>query len=62
VAFIESIEDTADGPQRNMRSVFAHRPAVYAAWRQLLGAITEEMDERRYELVTLAAAGSMRSS
>jgi uncharacterized peroxidase-related enzyme len=62
VAFIESIEDTADGPQRNMRSVFAHRPAVYAAWRQLLGAITEEMDERRYELVTLAASGSLRSS
>lgn len=62
MAFIESIEDTADGPQRNMRSVFAHRPAVYAAWRQLLGAITEEMDERRYELVTLAAARSLRSS
>ena len=45
-----------------MRSVFAHRPDVYAAWRQLLGAITAEMDERLYELVTLAAAGSLRSS
>ena len=45
-----------------MRGVFAHRPAVYAAWRQLLGAITAEMDERLYELVTLAAAGSLRSS
>jgi uncharacterized peroxidase-related enzyme len=62
VAFIESIDDIADGPQRNMRSVFAHRPAVYAAWGQLLGAITAEMDSRRYELVTLAAAGSLRSS
>lgn len=63
MAFIESIDDTGDaGPQRNMRGVFAHRPAVFAAWRQLLGAITEEMDERLYELVTLAAAGSLRSS
>ena len=63
MAFIESIDDSGDtGPQRNMRSVFAHRPAVYAAWRQLLGAITAEMDERLYELVTLAAAGSLRSS
>lgn len=62
MAFIESIEDTDDGPQKNMRSVFAHRPAVYAAWRQLSGAITANMDERRYELVTLAAAGGLRSS
>jgi AhpD family alkylhydroperoxidase len=62
VAFIESIDDIDAGPQRNMRSVFAHRPAVLAAWRQLLGAITADMDERRYELVTLAAAGSLRSS
>jgi alkylhydroperoxidase family enzyme len=63
MAFIESIDETGDaGPQRNMRSVFAHRPDVYAAWRQLLGAITVEMDERLYELVTLAAAGSLRSS
>ncbi len=62
MAFIEEIDDIDAGPQRNMRSVFAHRPAVYAAWRQLLGAITAEMDERRYELVTLAAAGSLRSS
>jgi uncharacterized peroxidase-related enzyme len=62
VAFIESIDDTDAGSQWNMRSVFAHRPAVFAAWRQLLGAITAEMDERLYELVTLAAAGSLRSS
>jgi uncharacterized peroxidase-related enzyme len=62
VAFIESIDDTDAGPQWNMRSVFAHRPAVFAAWRQLLGAITAEMDERLYELVTLAAAGGLRSS
>ena len=62
MAFIESIEEIEDGPQRNMRSVFAHRPAVLTAWRQLLGAITADMDERLYELVTLAAAGSLRSS
>jgi hypothetical protein len=56
VAFIESIEDTADGPQRNMRSVFAHRPAVYAAWRQLLGAITR----RWTSAVRARDAGSSR--
>jgi uncharacterized peroxidase-related enzyme len=62
VPFIQSIDLDDDEPQRNMRGVFAHRPAVLAAWRQLLAAITAEMDERRYELVTLAAAGSLRSS
>ena len=38
MAFIESISDTNDaGPRGTSRGVFAHRPAVYAAWRQLLG-------------------------
>ena len=46
----------------NSVRLFAHRPAVYAAWRQLVGAIMETMDPRRYELVTLAAAGELRSS
>jgi len=61
MAFIELIEDTGETPTNYTRA-FAHRPAVYAAWRQLVGAITETMDERLYELVTLAAAGSLRSS
>lgn len=38
------------------------RPAAYAAWRQLNGAIKSEMDLRRYELATLAAARRLRSS
>ncbi|HKP17675.1 MAG TPA: hypothetical protein VJT84_04290 [Gaiellaceae bacterium] len=46
----------------NYLRVFAHRPAAYAAWKQLVGAIKETMDERRYELATLAAARRLRSS
>ena len=46
----------------NYVRLFAERPAVYAAWRQLLGAVTENLDERRYELATLAAAQRLRSS
>ncbi len=36
--------------------LFAQRPAVYEAWQQLRDAIAGEMDPRRYELATLAAA------
>lgn len=46
----------------NYTRVFANRPDVYAAWIQLNGAIKQVMDLRRYELVTLAAAGRLRSS
>ena len=46
----------------NYARAFAHRPAVYRAWKALLGAVTENMDERRYELATLAAARRLRSS
>ena len=46
----------------NYARAFAHRPAVYRAWKTLLGAVTENMDERRYELATLAAARRLRSS
>src|SRR6185369_11340341 len=41
---------------------FSHRPDVYAAWRQLNGAIKANMDLRRYELATIAAARRLRSS
>ena len=37
-------------------------PSVYAAWRQLNGAIKAGMDLRRYELATVAAARRLRSS
>ena len=35
---------------------------MYAAWRGLVGAITENMELRRYELATFAAAQRLRSS
>jgi alkylhydroperoxidase family enzyme len=46
----------------NYERAFADRPDVYAAWGELLGAIKANMDLRRYELVTLAAARRLRSS
>jgi uncharacterized peroxidase-related enzyme len=69
-------EDEAEGPAAAMyatdREVFGSlpnftrgfslRPEVYAAWRQLNGAIKAGMDLRRYELATLAAARRLRSS
>jgi uncharacterized peroxidase-related enzyme len=48
--------------ETNYERAFELRPAVYAAWQQLNGAIKTEMDLRRYELVTLAAARRLRSS
>lgn len=73
MAFVESVSDgeipevfAADrerfGYLPNFARMFAHRPAVYAAWRELNGAIKEAMDERRYELATVAAARRLRSS
>ncbi|HKG38983.1 MAG TPA: hypothetical protein VKB25_08335 [Conexibacter sp.] len=46
----------------NFARAFSHRPEVYAAWRQLNGAIKANMDLRRYELATVAAARRLRSS
>ena len=46
----------------NYTQAFSHRPGVYAAWRQLVGAVTENMDPRRYELVSVAAARALRST
>jgi uncharacterized peroxidase-related enzyme len=46
----------------NYTRAFAHRPDVYRAWRALIGAVTANMDDRRYELATLAAARRLRSS
>ncbi len=50
------------GDLPNFTRAFSHRPAVYAAWRQLNGAIKGSMDLRRYELATVAAARQLRSS
>ncbi len=46
----------------NLERAFADVPEVYAAWAQLITAIREGMDLRRYELATLAAARRLRSS
>lgn len=46
----------------NSERAFEERPEVLAAWQQLIGAIKDGMDLRRYELVTLAAARRLRSS
>jgi uncharacterized peroxidase-related enzyme len=75
--YIETVpEERAEGPVRqlyatdreafgflpNFARAFSHRPEVYAAWRQLNGAIKAGMDPRRYELATIAAARRLRSS
>ena len=46
----------------NLERAFEERPNVYAAWRGLVGAITENMELRRYELATFAAAQRLRST
>src|SRR4051812_17129714 len=46
----------------NFTRGLSSRPEVYAAWRQLNGAIKAGMDLRRYELATMAAARRLRSS
>jgi uncharacterized peroxidase-related enzyme len=52
----------AVGHLPNFTRAFSYRPAVYAAWRELNGAIRSSMDLRRYELATVAAARQLRSS
>ena len=46
----------------NYERAFEARPDVYAAWGELLAAIKANVDLRRYELATLAAARQLRSS
>src|SRR5947207_13569117 len=50
------------GELPNFTRALSLRPEVYAAWKQLNGAIKAGMDLRRYELATLAAARRLRSS
>jgi uncharacterized peroxidase-related enzyme len=50
------------GSVPNYARIYGARPQVYAAWRSLAGAIGSGMDNRRYELVTLAAARQLRST
>ncbi len=46
----------------NYERAFAERPGVFAAWQQLNASIKANMDLRRYELATLAAARRLRST
>jgi len=46
----------------NWARVFAVRPRVFAAWQQLNGTLAHDMDRRRYELATLAAACELGST
>jgi alkylhydroperoxidase family enzyme len=50
-----------DGRGTNYERVFSLAPEAYAAWRQLGTAVRQRMDERRYELVTVAAAEELGS-
>jgi uncharacterized peroxidase-related enzyme len=77
MTFIETIaEDEAHGATAEMYAgdrdafgflpnftrAFSSRPEVYAAWKQLNGAVKGGMELRRYELATIAAARELRSS
>jgi uncharacterized peroxidase-related enzyme len=62
VAELYETDRAAFGHVPNFTQAFSHRPDVYAAWRQLNGAIKAGMDLRRYELATVAAARHLRSS
>ncbi len=62
VAALYETDREAFGHVPNFARAFSHRPEVYAAWRQLNGAIKAGMDLRRYELATVAAARRLRSS
>lgn len=46
----------------NYELAYSERPDVLEAWAQLNGAIKSNMDLRRYELATLAAARRLKSS
>ena len=46
----------------NYERAFAPHPTAFQAWGQLNAAIKNEMDRRRYELATLAAAMALKSS
>lgn len=52
----------ASGYVWNLSRMFSLRPGVYGAWKQLIAEIRDNMDRRRYELATLAAARHLRSS
>src|SRR6185437_13518634 len=62
VAEIYESDRAIHGRVPNFAQAFSPQPEVYAAWRELNGAIKAGMDLRRYELATIAAARQLRSS
>ena len=60
-AMYERIE-AAVGYVPNYAKLFSHRPQVMATWSAFLASIRGNMDLRRYELVTLAAARALQCS
>lgn len=46
----------------NYAKVFSHRPEVLARWGRLLAELRRPADDRRFELVTFAAALALRHS
>jgi uncharacterized peroxidase-related enzyme len=62
VAAMYEADRAAWGFLPNFTRAYSHRPGVYAAWKGLNGSIKANMDERRYEIATLAAARRLRSS
>lgn len=46
----------------NYAKVFCHRPEIMRLWADLLRGIQRNMDRRRFELVTVAAAMAVRST
>src|SRR3954454_2166776 len=55
-------ERADDGYVWNGNKDSSPRPEVRAGWERFIGIIASNMDHRRYELATLAAARRLRSS
>jgi uncharacterized peroxidase-related enzyme len=62
VAQIYEADHEVNGFVPNFTRAYSLRPDVYMAWRELNAAIKANMDLRRYELATIAAARRLRSS
>jgi len=46
----------------NYAKVFSHRPEIMELWSDLLSGVRRNMDRRRFELVTVAAATAVKST
>lgn len=55
-----NIDIEADGHVANLTKAFSLRPEVLVAWRQLAILVRGNMNTRRYELVTIAVAATLR--